>query len=287
MRSEKNPPMTTLVLPEFRGLWRREVITAPGLRDETTQVFWLQTATWYADIRVAPGRPGQRAPDGFAAYADAELLELARIQGFAGELSIGDGVCLWRRDVDRQPPGETPDEGRCSFDGADVMIEEGVHADYQEIWRRVPGSDGPFAAFRLEGPAEAGGLLLFAGEHLMEVRARAGAPLAGPSLAALVEARLAAGDRAGAEDLLQTRLRYAQADAQGWRARLSTHPWLEGRPLWDEVRFDPQAGRFEASEGGPVMTWRLLDASAAGEALGRLVAGRKVDTVLELQLKAG
>jgi hypothetical protein len=269
--------MTAPVPAELMGLWRREVIIAPGLRDETTQVFWLQTPTWYADIRVAADRPGPRSPAGFAGFRDAELLELAKIQGFAGELSAGGGICLWRRDLDRQPPGPIPDEARYGFDGPDVMIEDGVHADYQEIWRRVAGSDGPFAAFRLAEPEGRGGLLVIAGEHLIEFRARAGAPLAGESLAALVEARLAAGDRPGAENLLDTRIRYAVQTAVGWKTRLSTHPWLEERLLWPEsaVWSDASRGDFQvAGEGGPEV-WSLLDASVAGEALGRLLAGRR------------
>ncbi|MBV9512212.1 MAG: hypothetical protein JO303_18230, partial [Caulobacteraceae bacterium] len=85
---------------EVMGLWRREVITAPGFRDETTQVVWLQTPRWYADLRVKADRPGPRAPDGFAAYPDEALIALAGVQGFAGVLTASDGLCLWRRDLD-------------------------------------------------------------------------------------------------------------------------------------------------------------------------------------------
>lgn len=268
--------MTAPVPADLAGLWRREVITAPGFRDETTRVLWLQTSTWYADIRVAADRPGPRSPDGFAAYSDAELLQLAKIQGFAGELSAGEGICLWRRDFDRQPSGPIPDEARYSFDGPDVMVEDGIHADYQEIWRRVAG--GPYAAFRLDAPAGQGGLLVIAGEHLIEFRARAGAPLTGETLAAQVEARLAADDRPAAEELLDTRICYAVRTAAGWTTRLATHPWLEGRPLWteSEPRFAPADGGLHvAGEDGPAV-WTLLDATVAGEALGRLVAGRPV-----------
>jgi hypothetical protein len=267
--------MTPPVPAELTGLWRREVITAPGLRDETTQVLWLQTRTWYADLRVPADRPGARAPAGFGAYADAELLELAKIQGFAGELSAGEGICLWRRDFDRQPPGPAPDEARYAFDGPDVMIEDGVHADYQEIWRREPRSSGPLAAFRLLDPAAPGGLLVIAGDHLMEFLARPGPPLSGESLAELVQARLAADDRAGAEALLGARIRYAVRDGAGWRTALASHPWLEGRPMWSAggLSYDPANGRLQSSEDGRISTWALLDASVAGEELGRLLAG--------------
>jgi hypothetical protein len=265
--------MTSPVPPEYTGLWRREVITAPGLRDETTQVLWLQTSTWYVDLRVPAERPAARGA-GFTDLTAAELLELATIQGFAGELAAADGICIWRRDFDRQPAGPFPDEARCAVDG-DIMIEDGLHADYQEIWRQVPGGEGPLAAFELVEPGGPGGLLVVAGDHLMEFRARKGPRLIGASLAELVEARLEAGDRAGAEGLLDTEIRYAVRDGEGWRVRLSSHPWREGRLMWPAggARFDPAVGRLQAWDGERTTNWRLLDANVPACELGRLVAG--------------
>jgi hypothetical protein len=262
--------MTAPVPPEYTGLWRREVITAPGFRDETTQVLWLQTRSWYVDLRVPADRPPARGGAGFADYDAAELLALGQIQGFAGELAAADGICLWRRDLDRQPPGPLPDEARCAVDG-DVMIEDGVHADYQEIWRRVSGSEGPFAAFGLADPAGADGLLVLACDHMMEFRARSGAPLTGASLTEQVERRLSAGDRAAAEELLATRIRYAARDGGTWRVRLSSHPWLEGRPIWSVASFDPATGRLQTTDEDQTSGWRLLDASLPAADLGRLI----------------
>jgi hypothetical protein len=269
--------MTSPVPPEYTGLWCREVITAPGFRDETTQVLWLQTASWYVDLRVPADRPGVRGAAGFADYSAAELAELGKIQGFAGELAAADGICLWRRDFDRQPPGPIPDEARCAVED-DVMIEDGLHADYQEIWRRVAGSEGPLAAFSLAEPAGPGGLLVMAGDHLMEFRARSGPALVGASLGELVEARLSAGDRAGAEGLLETQIRYAVRQGEGWRVRLSSHPWREGRLMWPAggARFDAASGRLQVWEGEGTSLWRLLDANVPREALGRLIAGAQI-----------
>lgn len=259
--------MSAFVPSDHRGLWRREVITAPGFRDETTRVLWLQTRSWYVDLRVPVDRPAA-AGEGFGAYDEAQLLALARIQGFAGELAAADGVCFWRRDLDHQPAGGSPDEARCGIEG-DVMVEDGLHADYQEIWRREPDSDAPLAAFRM---ADGEGLLVIGGTRMMEFVARPGPPPAGESLAALVEAALARGDRAGAQALLATRIRYAERDAAGrWITRLSSLPWLEGRPMWADgaVRFDPGAGMLEAGMGE---TWRLIDSAEPAEALAGLFA---------------
>lgn len=268
--------MSSPVPPEYTGLWRREVITAPGFRDGTTQVLWLQTATWYVDLRVPADRPDARGT-GLADYSDEDLSALAKIEGFAGELTAADGICLWRRDYDRQPPGPMPDEARCALDG-DVMVEDGLHADYQEVWRRVPASAGPLAAFALDEPAGPGGLLVMAGDHLMEFRARSGAPLTGACLAELVEARLLAGDRAGAETLLDTEILYAVREGERWRVKLSSHPWRERRLMWPAggAQFDEVTGRLQIRDGDRTTIWRLLDANVPANALGRLMAGAQI-----------
>ncbi|MGA0604038.1 hypothetical protein ACO2Q3_25260 [Caulobacter sp. KR2-114] len=234
-----------------RGLWRREVITAPGFRDETTRVLWLQTETWYADIRVPIDRPGPQG-EGFGAYADAELITLARIQGFAGQLAVDGDTFFWRRDLDVQPASGDRDEARCSQDG-EVLVEDGLHADYQEIWRREAASRSPQAAYRLEG-ADREGLLVIGGEHLIEFVARPGAAPVGPSLAVLVEAELAAGRRAAAEALLGTRIRYARRSEGGaWITRLSSMPWLEGRAM---LPAGAEPAEITPDGGG---RWRRLD----------------------------
>jgi len=262
--------MTAFVPAELTGLWRRELITAPGLRDATTRVFWLQTRSWYVDLRVPAERPQAHGRSGFAAFSEAELLQLARIEGFAGELSVADGICAWRRDLDRQPPAATPDEGRFHLDG-EVMVEDGIHLDYQEIWRRQPDSREPLLAFRLEDdPLGRQGLLVVGGGHLMEFVSPPGSSLpgGGGSLADLVAAELAQGRRAAAEGLLATRIRHATASVDGgWIVRLSSLPWLEGEPMWPAgaARFD--AGRLTIAEAEASARWRLLDASG-GFAVG-------------------
>jgi hypothetical protein len=251
--------MSDFVPDDHTGLWRREVITAPGYRDETTRVLWLQTRSWYADLRVPIDRPPARG-EGFGAYSDGELIALAKIQGFAGQLSAAGGVCFWRRDLDHQPAGPMPDEARCGVQG-EVMIEDGIHGDYQEIWRRQDASQTPLAALRLEG-AGRDGLLVIGGRHMIEFVARPGAAPIGDSLADLVAADLAAGQRASAEALLGTRIRYATRDENAcWITQISSYPWLEGWPMWVGAAFDPREGVLEAITGVDRALWRLIDAS--------------------------
>ncbi|CAN5541850.1 hypothetical protein BH10PSE5_BH10PSE5_00760 [soil metagenome] len=241
--------MSAHVPPELTGLWRREVITTPkGYRDETTRVLWLQTRSWYADIRVKADRPKREGATGFADYTDAELVQMAAVQGFAGELSATGNVCLWRRDLDYQPPNDSVDEATFAVkDG--VMIEDGIHSEYQEIWRHQAPSATPLAAYSLAG--ETKGLLVIAGDYFLEIRDRA-TPLApAESLTAYVTEALAKGERDAAVAALSMRICHGQLEGASRRVTLSSYPWLEGTDL----------GEVDPAE------WTLIDCDVPAPAL--------------------
>jgi hypothetical protein len=241
--------MSPHVPPDLTGLWRREVITTPkGYRDETTRVLWLQTRSWYADIRVRADRPKREGATGFADYTDAELIQMAAVQGFAGELSATGNVCLWRRDLDYQPPNDSVDEATFAVkDG--VMIEDGIHSEYQEIWRYQAPSATPLVAYKLTG--EAKGLLVIAGEYFLEIRDRA-TPLApAESLTAYVTEALAKGDRDAAIAALSMQICHGKVEGAARRVTLSSYPWLEGTDL----------GPVDPGE------WTLIDSDVPAPAL--------------------
>jgi hypothetical protein len=258
--------MTAKVPPEVTGVWRRELITAPGgYHDDTTRVFWVQADSWYGDIRLKIDIPRRAGATSFADFSDAELIELAKAQGFAGQLTVTPEMCAWRRDLDFQPPGPIPDEGTWRIEG-DVLVEGGIHAEYEEIWRLAPQSQGLRAAF---GLGDGQGLLVIAGDHFLMMRAR-NAPLpAGDSLPALVEAALSGGDRARAIALLDMPICYGRI-SQDWRVVHSTLPWLEGHPLWARPpRFDAEAGQLLDGGAEP---WILLETHDPGGDLPGLFA---------------
>ena len=262
--------MTAPVPTELLGLWRRELITAPGFRDDTTQVRWLQALDWYIDMRVPADRVVTGAV-GFSDCSDAVLLDLARTTAGAGLFTAADGFCAWSRGIGHNPPGPLPDEARYRVTG-DVMIEDGIHAEYQETWRRDEDSQGPFAAFELVGAGARQGLLLVAGSHMMDFISRPGPALQGDSLPTQVERALAAGQRASAEALLDSRIRYAERDGEGWRVTLASLPWLEGRAMWPggAARLDVASGRLDVGEGDGRTAWTLLGSSQPLEALRHL-----------------
>lgn len=250
------------------GVWRRELITTTdGVHDDTTQVFWLQTQSWYADIRVPADRPRRPGAAGWDDYAPAELAAMADMQGFAGELTVEPGICRWRRDLDFQPPNGVADEGTWDLDG-DVMIERGLDGRYEEIWRLEPRSRGPLLAFALAGAAGRPGLhglLVVAGDHFMIIQGRTLALPFGESLRAVVDVALAAGDHARARAALAMPIAYGRiADGSTpWEVRLSTWPWLEGAGLWSQgpVIFDAATRTLRQGREDAEQAWTLLDSS--------------------------
>ena len=269
--------MTAFVPPELTGVWRREVITTPqGLHDATTQVMWVQTRSWYADIRVPATRPIRPGAAGFGDFTPEELVSLASVESFAGQLTTTPDLCAWRRDLDFQPPAPTPDEGTWKIDDP-VMIERGVHADYEEVWVREPGSQAGLMAFRLDHDAAVPGrkgLMVVAGDHFLAILDRPRPLPAGESLAAIVKAELETAGPAAAASRLAMPSCYGRLDgATPWEISLSSWPWLEGQGFWGPRRpvFDADAGTlgWNAAEAG--QTWRLLDSSVPpAEAAGLL-----------------
>ncbi|WP_127806562.1 hypothetical protein [Hydrogenophaga sp. NH-16] len=155
----------------YRGVWQRTLLETPEGRDTTTQVHWLQTEGWHADLRV-PAGVDPATPQG-----------RAQLQGFCGITRITPGVggqtdiCTWHRRWDVQPPRSTPDAGTMVFETPERVIETGVHGRYLEVWERLPGSTGPHAALaELDAQGLPTGAMRFvAGRYALTVRPRCAA----------------------------------------------------------------------------------------------------------------
>lgn len=154
------------VPPRYRGAWQRTLLQTPEGRDTTTRVHWLQTEGWHADLRVPAG------------IDPATPAGRAQLQGFCGITRISGGhdgqpeVCTWHRRWDIQPPRSTPDAGHMVFETPDRLIETGVHAQYLEVWERLPGSDGPFRALaQVDDRGDPTGVWRFeAGRYALQLR---------------------------------------------------------------------------------------------------------------------
>lgn len=123
---------------DLQGHWRRDWIKAPGFADHTTRVHWMQAGDLYADIRVPAQRPEL---DAFTCLADVprDMLDpFLEAEGFAGTIDVRDNHCTWRREINWQGVPEVDDIGLMSFKD-EGLIEDGVLAEYRELWQAEPG----------------------------------------------------------------------------------------------------------------------------------------------------
>jgi hypothetical protein len=216
----------------MRGLWRRRsIVYSDGRRDDTTRVYWLQTESAFADIRIPRDRPDLRERGDFRGLAETELVQLARQGGFAGTTELNGDVCHWHREIDFQPPTGVPDQGRLRMEDG-VLIEEGVHDAYVEVWEPVDCGSAPVAGPRPPARPRRGQseVLVVWGDVFMLARDRAVALPTAPSLDVLL--RGAAGPAARAA-LLDCEISYGRRGGGQvpWEIQLSTVPFCEGRSL--------------------------------------------------------
>jgi len=134
------------VPPELVGAWRRVGVTLGGRRlVDHCDVVWLQTPSWFADVRLrlAPGRAAPTADVPAWLYAEA---------AFGGVAAWSAPRMTWRHELDLDgsvPPG-------CNdlcFD-AGVLVERGDTevngrpTPFREEWLRMSAADPTWSARR-------------------------------------------------------------------------------------------------------------------------------------------
>jgi hypothetical protein len=205
----------------YIGVWKRTLLRTPQREDTTTQVYWMQTRSWHADIRVPAGRPACRGKTALEHLNKAELMGLAAQQGFCGTTVVDEDICRWLRRHDFQPPSGANDIGRMEFDGPDRVLEYGVEAEYFEIWERLPGSKGKASAVLMsEDPLS---FLLCTGEYVMSVRPRVATLPAAGNLAAFLEGK----NGQILRETLDFEISFGRLGKgeRTWSIELSTLPW--------------------------------------------------------------
>lgn len=123
---------------ELQGHWRRAWIKAEAFEDHSTAVHWLQCGDAYVDLRVPADLPDLSGVKTLADLPADVLLSLMACEGFAGTIAVEDSICTWDRAINWHGTPKTVDAGRMWFDAAGQLIEDGVHADYRELWVRAP-----------------------------------------------------------------------------------------------------------------------------------------------------
>ncbi len=124
----------------LQGHWKRDWIKAPGFEDATTRVHWLQAGALFADLRIPLERPDLTGLSCLAELDPSALRRLMDAEGFAGHITVADSHCTWHRQINwHGVPGQA-DVGQMSFDETCGLIEDGVLAEYRELWQSASQS---------------------------------------------------------------------------------------------------------------------------------------------------
>lgn len=214
-----------ITLDSIQGHWVRRWIKAPGLEDETTRVHWMQVGSVYADVRIPADRPDLSGYRALSEVPVALLLQLAQAEGFAGSVELDGPCCTWHRDINWHGTPETVDVGAISFNADGHMIEQGVHADYQELWEQR-ASQAAGRAYRASGQGYQA-FLAERGERFVLGIGRPEKPSTSPALEALKGGNVEAGI-VHVFDGVHAVGQIVDGEAI---AELATQPFAEGRPL--------------------------------------------------------
>jgi hypothetical protein len=252
----------------FRGLWTRSLLAWPnGRSDTTTQVGWLQGISLFVDLRQPAGHALRLS----AASCRDELtqddcLALAAQQGFSGRFEARDAAHEWVRRIDYQPPRATRDIGRLFWRG-EIMVEEGVEADYTEHWHLHPTLPAlPCAGFSLHDAARGVfGCLLRVGDRFAYARGRA-EPLAGTSLTALVQG---ADSLRQMQALVDCEISQGEVREEGWRITRSSLPYKVGAAFGMQPEPGQRVAVADMDEAGRTITrlWEVAAEEGDGSAI--------------------
>jgi hypothetical protein len=209
---------------DLQSHWKRIWLRAPGVNDETTRVHWMQCGALYADLRIPVMRPSLSGAGCLADLDAPALLALMAAEGFAGTITVESGICTWARHINWHGAPDGVDAGLMSFHASGDLIEDGVHADYSELWRKMP--DAPTQALRIGTDGREGVLVLSEGGFLIGLGTPE-APASAPLIAALRQGRIPVGLA------LHFRSVYALGRWDGAQgiAALCTDPFMEGTPV--------------------------------------------------------
>jgi hypothetical protein len=221
------------------------------------QVYWLQTPSWHADVRVPQDRPDFLGITSLAQCSDAQLHWLLKQESFCGVTVVDNDICRWVRQLDVRLR-ETNDFGRMRFDG-DMVEEFGIEIDSYEIWRRLPGTLGvSFAMERVSTSAaeddSARAVLCVAGDRFIYTRNRA--MWAAPAVRARSQIALGKAPRAELEAFLDFEGSFGTiADGVGL-ITMSTLPWREGEVAFSMDEIDAVR---QDTDGAVSSGWRYID----------------------------
>jgi hypothetical protein len=253
-------PVATPKVEDLRGLWRRSLITWPnGMRDETTQVRWLQGPCVYIDLRQPASLPVLSGRRGLSEISMEDCAALARQEGFAGRFGFDGRFFEWARHIDFQPKPLYADVGSLWWEG-NVLVERGRDIDYIEHWHRDDASATTGAvAVTLRGTGcDTKAALLRVGSVFMFARERAITP---PAHKTLSECIAEASSVQDARALIDCEISFGEIDAAGFRITASSLPYRVGDFLEPRDSASHMTTRDRDASGAVITRhWNIIEA---------------------------
>lgn len=199
-----------------------------GRSDTTTDVYWFQGLTHFADMRIPRGRPDLPTASCLRDL-DWEMLRfMAQQEGFFGHLEVAGSTGHWYRAFDYQPDTGVADRGRLKFEG-EVLVERGVEVPYVEHWRRESrAGEDTMALSLISGDALSFGCLIAAGDAFIYARSRATHLPSNTTLHQLVSD---AGSIEAAQNIFDCEISCGRRRGATWEIERSSLPYREGRFL--------------------------------------------------------
>jgi hypothetical protein len=234
------------------GVWTRDWIQKGKVRTNTVNVYYLQTPTYFSDVRIPKDRPRIAGAASFTDLSDGDLRLLAKQSGFIGSTTMVGAVATWHHDMQYQPPDGTEDTGRLQRMAKGRMQEHGLDGSYTDAWRSVTNGQRHFLVIRTLRFGRLFRALVVVGDHFVYARNRATELPRAASLDALIESTQAT--RKQIVEYLDCELSAGRVRGGSvpWAIEESTLPWREGRHLdfIDEIT---------TSDAGAALAPRKLD----------------------------
>jgi hypothetical protein len=222
---------TTAVPTWLWGVWSRDWIQVGKVRTNTVNVHYLQTPTYFSDVRIPKDRPRFAGAASFRDLSDADLRLLAKQSGFTGSTTMIGAVATWHHDMQYQPPDGSEDTGRLQRMAKGRMQEHGLDGSYTEAWRSVTDGQRHFLVIRTLRFGRLFRVLVVVDDQFVYARNRATELPRAASLDALIESTHATREQIVEYLDCELSAGRVRGGSVPWAIEKSTLPWREGRHL--------------------------------------------------------
>mgnify|MGYP001203858690 CR=1 FL=1 len=213
------------------GEWSRDWILLGESKSSPLDVHYLQTPTYFADIRIPKQRSSMSTAKSFADLTDQQLRQLTAQNGFTGLTTLAGNVATWSDEIAFQPYDGKPDTSRLERRSSDVMHEIGLDGSFTESWRRVSDGSRQFLVVRVKHSGRLLHSLVVVGNRFVYVRNRSQELPRASSLEALIEATKASREQIVEYLDCEFSVGRVRGGSVPWEIQQSTLPWREGHQL--------------------------------------------------------